>query len=42
MSNFEKAKSYYQNGLWTKAMLRNLVKKGYISEAEYKEIIGDD
>ena len=41
MTNFEKAKAYYDRGLWTKSMLKNLVKKGFITEAEYNEIVGN-
>jgi uncharacterized XkdX family phage protein len=41
MSNFEKAQSYYDKGLWNKAMLKNLVKKGFITKNQYEEITGE-
>lgn len=37
---FEKAKEKYDSGAWTKAMLKVLVAKGKITEAEYEEITG--
>lgn len=41
MSKFEKVKSYYERGVWTKEMVRNAVGR-WITEQEYKEITGDD
>ena len=38
---FEKVKGYYDRGLWTKAMVRNAVVKGWITEEEYQEIVGE-
>ena len=38
---FEKAKEKYDSGAWTKAMLKVLVAKGKITEAEYAEIVGE-
>lgn len=40
--NFEKIKEYYDRGLWNKEMVRNAVIKGKITEAQYKEITGED
>lgn len=40
--NFEKVKGYYDNGLWSKAKVKNAVVKGWITAAEYKEITGED
>ena len=37
----EKIKYYYENGLWSKARVKNLLKKGIITEEEYKEIVGE-
>ncbi len=39
--DFEKYKYYYDQGLWNKKMLKNAVKKGKITEAEYEEITGE-
>lgn len=38
---FEKIKKWYDEGLWTKAMVRNAVKKGKITEEQYFEIVGE-
>lgn len=38
---FEKAKAKYDEGAWSKAMLRILVQKGKITEDEYAEITGE-
>lgn len=40
-SNGKKAKYYYDSGFWTKTMLYNVTKKGWISQAEYEEITGE-
>ncbi len=40
--NFEKVKKYYDAGKWTLPMVRNAVVKGWITEAEFKEITGED
>lgn len=37
---FEKIKNFYIKGLWTKEMVHNAVIKGFITEAEYEEIVG--
>lgn len=36
------AKKNYDRGLWTDDMLANLVAKGKISAADYKEITGEE
>ena len=38
---FQKAKEKYDSGAWTKAMIRVLVEKGKLTEAEYTEITGE-
>lgn len=38
---FNKVKGYYDNGLWNKAMVYNAVDKGWITAAEYEEIVGE-
>jgi len=39
--NFEKVKRYYDNGLWSKAKVKNAVVKEWITAAEYEEITGE-
>ena len=41
-AKFEKVKKYYETGLWNKQMVRNAVKKGWITESEYREITGEE
>ena len=38
---FEKIKKYYQDGLWTKVMVRNAVVKGKITADEFCQITGE-
>ena len=38
---FEKIKTYYDNGLWSKARVWNMVFKGVITEEEYEMITGE-
>lgn len=38
---FEKVKTYYDAGLWNKAMVKNAVKKGWITAEEYQMITGE-
>lgn len=38
---FEKVKGYYDAGLWNKAMVKNAVKKGWITAEEYQMITGE-
>ncbi len=40
MSWFDKIKYYYEEGLWSKERVRNVVGK-VITEAEYGSIIGE-
>ena len=37
---FEKVKHYYEKRLWTKEQVANAVKKNWITQAEYEEIVG--
>lgn len=39
---YEKIKMYYELRLWNSEMVRNAVLKGKITEAEFKEITGED
>ena len=39
-TKFEKVKSYYERGLWTKAMVYNVVGK-WITAEEYEAITGE-
>ena len=39
-TKFEKVKGYYSSGLWNDARVKNAVIKGWITDEEYKEIIG--
>ena len=41
MTNFEKAKYYYDRGEWSAKRLQALVAKGFITQAEYDEIVGE-
>lgn len=34
-------KKYYDGGFWTKEMVFNAIDKGWITEEEYHEIIGE-
>lgn len=40
--DFEKIKKYYDNGLWNKARVKNMVLNGIITEEEYREITGEE
>jgi uncharacterized XkdX family phage protein len=40
--NFETVKMRYQQGLWSKPMVKMAVKKGVITKEQYKEITGED
>jgi len=37
----KKIKKWYKQGLWSKAMVANAVKKGIITPADYEEITGE-
>lgn len=36
-----KIKKYYDDGLWNKTRVRNMVIKGVITADEYREIVGE-
>lgn len=38
----EKIKRWYEQGLWTKEMVRNAVVKTVLTAAEYQEITGEE
>lgn len=38
---FKKIKRWYEEGIWTKAMVRNAVIKGKITAEQYEEITGE-
>ena len=38
---FKKIKKWYEQGLWTKAMVANAVVKGFLAPAQYEEIVGE-
>jgi uncharacterized XkdX family phage protein len=38
---YEKIKRWYEEGLWTKAMVRNAVRKGKITAEQYEQIVGE-
>ena len=42
MKWFEKIKKFYEKGLWNDRMVADAVKKGKITEEEYKEITGNE
>lgn len=37
--NYFKVKDYFDNGYWTKEMVKNSVLKNWITESEYREIV---
>lgn len=37
----EKIVKWYKQGLWTKAMVGNAVKKGVLTVGDYTEIVGE-
>lgn len=39
---YEKVKKYYDSGFWTKEMVHNAVIKKWITEDEYKEMVGEE
>jgi uncharacterized XkdX family phage protein len=39
---FETVKKYYDRGVWSKAMVKNAVAKGWITQEEYGQIVGDE
>lgn len=40
--NYEKVKTYYDNGLWSIERVQKAVEKGWITEAEYEEITSEN
>ncbi len=40
MLTFEQIRLWYEQGLWTEQMLRNAVAKGFLTQAQYEQIIG--
>lgn len=40
--NAQKAKAFYEAGFWKKNDLKRLVEKGWLTESEYKEIVGEE
>lgn len=40
--NFKMIKKNYDNGLWTKQMVKMAVKKGVITKEQYREITAED
>lgn len=40
-SKFDKLKQFYDLHLWSKKNLQLAVEKGWITEEEYKEIVGE-
>lgn len=41
-AHFEKVKNYYDQKLWNETRVRNAVVKGWITEAEFEEITGNE
>lgn len=39
-SNYEKVRGHYSMKLWTETRVRNAVKMGWITQAEFEEITG--
>ena len=37
----EKITKLYRQGLWTKVMVKNAVKKGVLTAGDYTEIVGE-
>lgn len=37
----EKIAKWYKQGLWTKTMVKNAVKKGVLTAGDYAEIVGE-
>lgn len=40
--NYEIVKKNYEKGLWTKQLVKMAVRKGVITQEQYKEIVGED
>ena len=39
--DYEKIKTYFDEGRWTKAMVHKAVEKGIITASQYREITGE-
>lgn len=39
---FDDINKWYHEGYWKKKQVKNAVKKGKITEEEYREIVGED
>ena len=39
--SFEQIKRNYDKGLWSKKLVKLAVKQGYITAAQYQEIVGE-
>ena len=39
-TKYAMVKEFYDSGVWNESKVKNAVVKGYITEAEYKEITG--
>lgn len=39
---FEKVKRFYDLGLYTKEQVATFVRRGVLTEEQYKEIVGED
>lgn len=40
--HYEKVKDYYEENYWSLSMVKNAVRKGWITEEEYKTITGEE
>ncbi len=40
--NYQKVKRYYDMKMWEETRVRNAVKMGWITEAEFQEIVGKE
>ena len=41
MLTYEQIKRFYDLELWTKAMVKNAVEKGVLTQEQYREIVGE-
>lgn len=42
MLTYEQIKRFYELKLWTKAMIKNAVSKGVLTQKQYEEIVGGE
>ena len=40
--NYDKFKAYYEQGLWDKRKLHDIVSKGALTPEEYRQITGEE